>query len=109
MDARDDEERSSNPTPGMVEVTRTSDMTKARLLAGYLESHGITTHIPDEAMIGMLDGAAVIWDEGISIEVPEELLDEASDLLAERQAELEAEADEGEEPFEDVDDFDDED
>ncbi len=71
--------------PGPVEVARASDLFQAKILASYLEGFDIPAHVPDEAMMGAMDGAAVIWAKGVRVEVPAQRAEEAKRLLAERE------------------------
>jgi hypothetical protein len=79
------EERDDGSAEGAVEVARIGDLFEARILAGYLESFGIRAHIPDKAVMGVMDGAAVIWSEGVRVEVPARQAEEAKRVLAERE------------------------
>jgi hypothetical protein len=74
---------SDEPGKAMAEVMRAGNLFKARLVAGRLESEGIPVHIPGASTIEALDGAATIWTNGVSVQVPVERLEEARAVLAE--------------------------
>ena len=67
--------------PPLVEVARAPDLFKARILAGLLESHGITVLIPDEETIQIYDGAATIWEKGVRLQVRADRAEEAREIL----------------------------
>ena len=79
------DERDDPTAGGPVEIARAGDLFEARMIAGYLEGFGIPAHIPGEAMMGAMDGAAVIWSKGVRVEVAAPHAEEARRLLAERE------------------------
>jgi len=66
-------------------VARAKDLFEARLWVGLLETNGVPARIPDENMVGALDGAVSIWTEGVRVEVPGSRADEAKRLLEENR------------------------
>ena len=63
------------------ELTRVADLFRARLLAGFLETNGVSARVPDEETIATYDGAATIWSEGVRVEVGSADIERARDLL----------------------------
>jgi len=85
---------------GLREVYRARDLFEARLVAGFLQSHEIQTHIPNEYTLDTYDGMATLWSKGVPIHVSLDRFEEARRLLAEREESRDPAADESEPPSE---------
>ena len=75
-------EPTPDPTGDLVEVARLGNLPKARLLCSRLQAAGIRTLIPGESTMDLLDGAAVIWSEGVPVFVSAADADAARDIMA---------------------------
>ncbi|MHC4224397.1 MAG: putative signal transducing protein [Planctomycetota bacterium] len=85
---------------GLREIYRAKDLFEARLVAGFLQSHEIQTHIPNEYTLDTYDGMATLWSKGVPIHVPLARFEEARRLLAEREKARESAEEESEPPSE---------
>lgn len=81
----EEDSRGEGKSADEFEVARAATMFEARLVAGYLESRGIRTFIPGEAVIDVYDGAATLWSKGVPIRVAGSQAQRARALLAERE------------------------
>jgi hypothetical protein len=90
----------SDSAEGLREIYRAKDLFEARMVAGFLQSHEIQTHIPNEFSFDTYDGMATLWSKGVPIHVPLDRFAEARQLLAEREEARESAEEESEPPSE---------
>jgi len=65
-----------------VTVARYADLGQAMLAKHLLESHGISTNLPDEDFTAIYGDAARIMMEGIALNVPQDRAAEADKILS---------------------------